>query len=105
MNLQDEQAPIDSEIVREAIASTPEHWESFNLKLEYIFDEDPDALGIVKTTLTSDDAFTVPDSDLLVAVQKLNKLFYRYGVVWISAEYNISSTDDGKWKYEADFQY
>lgn len=108
MALQDEQAPIDIEIVNGAISSSPEYWNDFYLLLEYEWAEDPDDLGNVKLSLQSNEDnpdLVTPGEGLFIAVQKLNKLFYRYGISWIDAKYRIYQDDSEKWNYETDFQY
>ena len=105
MSLQDEQAPIDQEIVETALSSTPEEWDSFTLRLEYVWADDPDDIGTVSISLHNGEEPCTPEDELYGSTRKLLKLFHRYGVAWISAQYNISMTDEGKWKYVADFQY
>lgn len=108
MSLQDEQAPIDIEIVNGALSSTPEDWNDFYLLLEYDWPEDPDELGGVKLSIQSNEdlpELVTPDNELFDAVQKLNKLFYKYGVSWMGAKYRIYKNDSENWKYEASFQY
>ncbi len=104
--LQEDQAPIDTEIVNEAIASTPEDWNDFTLELEYVWADDPDDLGSVKVSVINTRGdFETPSDELFEAIQKINKLFYRYGVAWIGAKYHIYLTDSDEWKFEANFQY
>lgn len=107
--LQDEQAPIDMEIVQSLIECTPEDWMDFSLTIEYVWPDDPDALGSVKHMLTSNEGkndLVTPSENVFNAVQKLNKLFHKFGVSWLSAVYRVRySEDSDKWSYEADFQY
>jgi len=105
-NLQEEQAAIDVEIVNKTIACTPDNWKDFTLQLEYLSADDPDALGSVKSSIINKSGdFETPSDELFEEIQKLNKLFYRYGVAWIGAKYHIYLTEADKWKYEANFQY
>lgn len=105
-NLQEEQAPIDIEIVNETISCTPDDWKDFTLELEYLWADDPDNLGSVKSSvINSNGDFETPSDELFEVIQKINKLFYRYGVAWIGAKYHIYLTEADKWKYEANFQY
>lgn len=105
-NLLDEQALIDVDIVNEAIASTSEDWKNFTLNLEYIWADDPDDLGEVKSSLVGENGdFETPSDELFESIQKLNILFHRFGVSWLGASYNIFLSDKNKWKYEAHFQY
>lgn len=105
MALVDDQAPIDAEIVKCAITSTPEEWNKFVLLLNYSFGDDPDDLGTVTISLQNETEFGSPEVELYEAAQKLNKLYHRYGVAWVSAKYLITLDNDGMWQYEAEFQY
>lgn len=108
MSIQDEQAPIDIEIVNCAIECTPEEWDDFHLNLEYEYAEDLDSMGNIKHNIiasNSQSEFATPSDELFNATNKLNKLFYKYGVEWVNAKYHIYITEEEQWKYEADFQY
>ena len=105
MCLQDEQAPINIEIVESALSSTPGHWDHFSLNLQHVSAANPDELGSVIVSLHNGEEPCPPNDGLFEATLKLLKLFHRYGISWISARYDISMIGDGKWKFETDFQY
>lgn len=105
MTIQDEQAPIFEEIVNLAISSTPEHWDTFTLYLEYVWGDDPEAIGTVQLSLHNGKEPCTPEDNLYDATFKLLKLFHRHGISWIGAQFEIGLNDEGNWKYKAEFQY
>lgn len=106
MSLVDEHAKIDIEIVNAVIACTDENWDKFTVILQYNLAENLDEIGSVSVSISHEiQGHETPSDEVFLAVQKLNLLFYRHGVEWISAEYRIFLNSDNKWAYEADFQY
>lgn len=105
MCLQEEQTPIDIEIVESALSSAPSDWHEFSLNLEYLWPADPDEIGSVRISLLNGEEPCPPDDRLYDAALKLLKLFHRYGIHWIRARYEINMIEEGKWKFETDFHY
>lgn len=104
MCLQEEQTPIDIEIVESALSAIPESWRQFSLDMVHIWAADPDEMGTVRMSLVNGEEPCLPDDGLHEAALKLLRLFHRYGIYWNHARYEISMIEDGKWKYETDFQ-
>ena len=105
MCLYEEQTPIDIEIVESALSSVPGDWRRFSLNLEHVLAADPDEMGTVRLSLVNGEQPWPADDGLYGAALKLLRLFHRYGIHWVRARYEIHMIEDGKWKYEIDFQY
>ena len=106
-DLQEEQAHIDNEIVSAVIECTPEDNYDFELALAYV-DKDGKALGNVKHILRCLDGqaqCVSPSDEVFNAVEKLNRLFAKYKIMWQKITYHIFCDEDDQWRFEADFVY
>lgn len=95
MTLQDEQTPIDREIVEEVVSLTPESWDRIVLEVEYSNDEDGEGFGHVIYSPDGHRDIVEPSEELFDATWRLQELFKKYGGHWRSVKYNITVDDDG----------
>jgi hypothetical protein len=106
MTLEEEQLPIDKEIVDAAIISTPEDWTQIELKVERIIHgDDRESHRYTLTRLDGSPKTATPSDELFEATRKLDRLFKRYALPWKSVRYVIRPEPGGSCTYTADFEY
>lgn len=95
MTLQDEETPIDQEIVNEVVELIPEAWDRAVLEVEYSIDDRGEAF---EHTIFSPDGHRdlVEPSDLIYdATFRLQQLFRKYDGIWTKVRYEIAIDDEG----------
>lgn len=105
-SLQEEQRPIDLDIVQTLIAAVPESWRSATLQIERAPDAGKDESYLI--TIQSPEGRTEvvpPPVELMEAVRRLDQVFARHGHRWSKARYTITQADDGDWDFVALFDY
>jgi hypothetical protein len=94
MTLQDEESPIDQEIVNEIAELIPESWYRAVLDVEY---STSDRGEIFDHTIYNPDGRSelVEPSDLLYdATSRLQQLFRKHGGFWIRVRYEIDIAEE-----------
>lgn len=102
--LQEQQAPIDAEIVNAMIASTPETWKAIRLVLER--EPGTKAVGQFNHELSSPEGHPPvgPDTSLFEATYKLDSLLQAHGGLLRRAEY-LAQQQGQQWSYKSKFEY
>jgi hypothetical protein len=104
MTLQQEESPIDHEIVNELVALTPETWRRVALEVEYSSGEHGKAFA---HTIFNPDGLrdVVEPSELIYsATFRLQQVFRKYGGFWKKALYIVEVTGDGDVHYKVEFE-
>ena len=106
LSLQEEEQPIDQEIVNELIALTPESWRAAVLDVTYEADSGG-AEGYVHDIYSPEKRREQiePSQELFLATRRLGLLFQKHGHQWKRVRYTVEQQDDGTWKYSAAFDY
>jgi len=102
--LQDQQAPIDAEIVNAMVANTPETWKAIRLVIER--QPEKKAVGQFVHELSSPEGHPPvgPDASLFEATFKLDTLLQAHGGLLHRAEY-LAKRIGTQWSFESKFQY
>jgi hypothetical protein len=102
--LQEQQAPIDAEIVNAMIASTPETWNAIRLILER--ETGKKAVGQFVHELSSPEGHPPvgPDMSLFEATFNLDSLLQSRGGFLRRAEY-LAEQKGEQWSYKSKFEY
>lgn len=95
MTLQDEETPIDQEIVNGVVELIPETWNRAVLEVDYSIDDRGE--GFEHTIFNPDGHRDVvaPSDSIYDATFRLQQLFRRYGGIWTKVRYEIVIDDDG----------
>jgi hypothetical protein len=103
--LQQDQQPMDGEIVNSIIASIPVDWTSAVLTLER--SKEAAGVGDFSHILTSGDGrrTAIPETSLYDATFRLDEVFRRHGAFLTRAVYRTEERPDGQWKYVANYQH
>lgn len=104
-SLQDQETPIDQEMVNQLLLITPEYWQAVELRIErkeafgresYVFE--------IQSPEGFDD--TVEPTDKLYDLTfRLADLFQRHGKVWKKVRYITNLLPSGNWRYSVEFEY
>jgi hypothetical protein len=102
--LQQQQAPIDAEIVKAMIASTPDTWNSIRLVIER--KAASKVTGDFTHELSSPEGHAPSGSDMSVfeATYKLDSLLKAHGAELRRAEY-VAQSDGEDWTFSSTFEY
>lgn len=105
-NLQDRQHPIDREILNLLISSTPEEWKQIDFSADVTWFDTYEGVILDITSPEGHDAAnaSVP-VELSEATAKLVALMKEYGLKLKSIRGRASLGDDGRWRYDVDFDY
>jgi hypothetical protein len=104
--LQDEQGPIDLEIVNELVDLTPEHWNSATLEIQSA--RLPDGRDSLKMSIASPEGYrdlVEPTDALFHAARKLVLLMRRHGHQLRKATYITRLTPEEDWDFNAKYEY
>jgi hypothetical protein len=106
LSLQEEEKPIDEEIVNQLIALTPESWRTAILEVTYEAEAGGDE-GYSHEIYSAEERHeqVEPSEELFLATRRLALLFQKHGHRWKSVKYTVVQQEDGGWKYSAAFDY
>jgi hypothetical protein len=106
MTLQDRQLPIDREILRHLVASTPDTWSQIDYAVDVSWHEGYESLFTDITSPEGHDAAEASVSDeLSAATERLLDLMKEYGLRLKSIHGHAWLDDKGRWMYKAKFEY
>jgi hypothetical protein len=103
--LQDEQAPIDRQIVEAVIDLLPETWESANLTVNRHREGENEKLSIAVTSPEGHKDLILPEQHIYDLLYQLIDCFARHGRVWNQVKYALTLDDDDNWHFIIDFKY
>ena len=103
--LQEEETPIDQEIVNELVELTPEWWKAAVLDVSFSDEGGVERYEHVISNPEGHKEPIDPSAELLDATYRLGQVFRRHGRHWRTAKYAIHLRQDGSWKYTVDFSY
>jgi hypothetical protein len=105
--LQEEQKPIDIEIVNSLIGCTPELWQAAELIIEKIKQVENGPGGLLHQITNPEGSrdLVSPSEDLYLATRRLEMLFSKHGISYFKAVYLVTLQPDGDWKFKATFTY
>ena len=103
--LQEEETPIDQEIVNELVELTPESWKAAVLEVSFSDDGGVERYEHIISSPEGHKEPIDPSAELLDATYRLGQVFRRHGRHWKTAKYAINLKQDGNWKYTVDFSY
>ncbi len=98
---QRQQSEIYSNIGKELIAATPEHWNSAILELL-------DRGETVAHTIVSDEGhpdIVSPTMDLFEHTRKLELLFKQYKTMFKSASFRVWLNENNEWQFNVQYEY
>lgn len=104
MSLQDEEGPLDEEVVNELVAATPESWKAASLEIR----GSPLTLGSYECRISNPEGLNdrvEATEELKKAILELARLFERHGHHWSAARYEVRQRPDKTWDYQVDFEY
>ena len=104
-SLQEQQAPIDRQIVEALIAATPETWNSAEMVVERQQAGSQEKMVIVISSPDGHKDLIGPTDDIYEALYKLSDVFLKAGKPWTKVEYWVGLDDQGQWKYRVQFSY
>jgi hypothetical protein len=102
MTPQDEETPIDQEIVNEVVALIPETWDRAVLEVEYSSDGLGEGFDHVIYSPDGHRDLVEPSDLIYDATFRLQQLFRKYGASWNKVRYEITIDDEGV-QYKAQF--
>lgn len=103
MTLQQEESPIDREIVTELVALTPDTWRRAALEVACSSEERGEVFA---HTIFNPDGlrdFVEPSELIYSATYRLQQLFRKYGGFWKKVLYMVEIAEDGDIHYEVKF--
>jgi len=103
--LQEEETPIDQQIVNELVELTPEWWKSAVLEVTF---SDVGGVERYSHVISSPEGHKEPidpSEALHRATYRLGELFRQHGRRWKSARYEVRLQQGGTWKYTVNFVY
>lgn len=103
--LQDEESPIDREIVTELVAATPGSWRRVALEVTYSNDGSVERYGHAISSPEGHRELVTPSQTIFDATYRLGRVFLKYGKHWKKAKYLVRVNDDGTMCYAVDFEY
>lgn len=95
MTLQDEETPIDQEIVNELVGLVPEAWNRVVLEVKYSVDERGEGFEHSISNPDGHRDLVEPSDAIYAATWELQELFRKYGGSWTRVTYRVSIEDDG----------
>lgn len=104
-SLQEQQAPIDAQIVRELIAATPENWRSAKMTVERHQDGDTERVAISINSPEGHRELISATEEIIAAIYSLIDFFKQHGKIWAKAIYFAQLTSEDDWRFEATFEY
>lgn len=103
MTLQDEETPIDQEIVNELVSLAPEAWTRVVLEVKYSVDERGEGFEHSISNPDGHRDLVEPSDAIYAATWELQELFRKYGGSWTRVTYRVSIEDDGI-EYRVNFE-
>jgi hypothetical protein len=103
--LQEEETPIDQEIVNELVELTPEWWNAAVLDVSFLENDGVERYEHIISSPEGHKEPIDPSAELIDATYRLGQVFRRHGHHWKTAKYAIQLKQDGSWKYTVDFSY
>lgn len=104
-DLQAEEGPLDEEVVREAIALTPEWWRSVVIEVSFSAEDGVERYSHVITSPEGHREPVTPSDALFDLTYRLGALFKKHGRHWKTVTYRIEVPEDGPATYVANFRY
>ena len=95
MTLQDEQTPIDREIVTALVELLPEAWDRPVLEVEYALDDRGERFGHTIFNPDGQRDLVDPSDVIYDATFRLQQLFRQHNGVWTKVRYEIAIDDRG----------
>lgn len=106
MTLQDEQRPIDAELLNALIGCTPDTWSEILLDIERVPEGDIDESIVLRIVSLQGRRDLVDASDeLMLAARRLSLLVRSYGHRLKTARYVVRQNESGDWTFTAKFTY
>lgn len=103
--LQEEETPIDREIVSELIALTPDSWQQAKLEVTYLMDGAVERYAHAISSPEGRREIIEASEKLFDATYRLGTLFQRHGRHWRKVTYTARLSDAGDCDYTVDFEY
>ena len=103
--LQDEETPIDREIVTELIELTPSSWQQATLEVTYSSDGTVERYAHAISSPEGRREIIDVSEKLFDATYRLGALFRRHGRHWKRVTYAVRLSDNGDYDYTVDFGY
>jgi len=106
MTLQDQQLPIDREILRELVASSPDGWKQIDYLVDVTWHDGYESLFTdIASPEGHDPAEASVSDELSEATERLLDLMKEYGLRLRSIRGHAWLDDQGRWMYKANFEY
>ncbi len=105
MTLQEQQLPIDGQLISALIAATPETWNAAALQ---VIRGDEEGNERMEVEITSPEGHKEPISateEIYEALYALSDCFRAYGKLWKKAIYVAEMGTDQNWLYKSSFEY
>jgi hypothetical protein len=104
--LQEDQTPVDREIVLALIDCAPPRWSTIELDAEQV----PAGGGEVKYLIKLHSPeqhgdVAIANDALLLAIRKLALIFAKHGHPWKRIKYSATRDADGAWDFQAEYIY
>jgi hypothetical protein len=95
VTLQDEETPIDREIVNAIVALAPATWDRAVLEVEYSVDDHVEGFDHVLYNPDGERDLVEPTDMIYDATLRLQELFRKYGGCWSRVRYEVTIEEDG----------
>jgi len=105
MTLQEQQLPIDRQLVSALIEATPETWSAAAL---HVIRADEKGNERMEVEITSPEGHKEPigaTDEIYEALYALSDCFRAHGKVWKKVTYVAEMGNDENWRYKASFEY
>jgi hypothetical protein len=104
--LQEDQTPIDLDIVHALVESVPSDWRSAVLEAERVVEADGGTSHrLTIRNLQRLPEVVVPSAELMLGIRQLDLVFQKHEHPWSKVRYTITRAEDDGWDFVAQFEY